>query len=177
MPTKSSSAAYGTVAVLIHWLSVCLILVLLGSGFRTGQTEDLATKALLLKIHAPIGITILLLTLTRLVWWWKFDTKPAPLGGSPIWQEWMARLVHFALYIVILGMAVSGISMFILSGAGAILFAGSPGPLPDFTQFLPRVPHGIGARVFIGLLVLHAGAALYHHFIRRDATLRRMWFK
>lgn len=177
MSAKSSSTAYGTVAVLIHWLSVCLIVVLLGSGFRAGQTEDLATKALFLKFHAPLGITILLLTLARLVWWWRFDTKPDPLGGDPAWQERIAKLVHFALYVVILGMAVSGISMFVLSGAGEILFGGGTGPLPDFSQFLPRVPHGIGARVFIGLLILHAGAALFHHFIRRDKTLRRMWFQ
>lgn len=177
MSAKSSLTTYGTVAVAIHWLSAVFILALLGSGFRAGQTTDLATKAFLLTLHAPLGITILLLTLARLVWWWRFDSKPAPLGEDPAWQERFASLVHIAFYIVILGMAVSGISMFVQSGAGNILFNGAPGPLPDFSEFLPRVPHGIGARVFVGLLFLHAGAALYHHFIRRDGTLLRMWFK
>ena len=73
-------------------------------------------------------------------------------------------------------MAASGIGMFVLSGAGPIVF-GSEGNLPDFTQYLPRVPHSIGARAMVALLVLHAGAALYHHFVKRDATLRRMWFR
>lgn len=177
MSAKSSPTTYGKVAVAIHWLSVALILALLGSGFRAGQTTDLAAKAFILKAHAPLGIAILLLTLTRLIWWWQFDSKPKPLGNAPEWQERIAQLVHVAFYIVIIGMAVSGISMFILSGAGDILFNGAPGQLPDFSQFLPRVPHGIGAKVFVGLLILHAGAALYHHFIRRDETLRRMWFK
>ena len=73
-------------------------------------------------------------------------------------------------------MASSGIGIMVLSGAGAIIFAGEPGPLPDLWQFLPRTPHAIAARVLIVLLVLHAGAALYHHFVTRDGLLRRMWF-
>ncbi|WP_156943326.1 cytochrome b/b6 domain-containing protein [Ensifer sp. WSM1721] len=38
------------------------------------------------------------------------------------------------------------------------------------------MPHGFGANLLIGLLAFHAGAALYHHFIRRDGLLRRMWY-
>ncbi|APC68490.2 hypothetical protein G7939_08750 [Ralstonia solanacearum] len=48
--------------------------------------------------------------------------------------------------------------------------------LPDFHAFAPRVLHGIGARLLLLMALVHAGAALYHHFIRRDGLLRRMWF-
>jgi len=48
--------------------------------------------------------------------------------------------------------------------------------LPDLNDFAPRVPHGIGARLLVALLVLHAGAALYHQIIRKDGLLSRMWF-
>jgi cytochrome b561 len=62
------------------------------------------------------------------------------------------------------------------SGAAAAVF-GEPGAaLPQLTDYPPRVPHGLGARLPIALLVLYAGAALYHHFIRRDWLLRRMWY-
>lgn len=177
MSIRSSLTRYGTVAITFHWLSALLILALLGSGFRAGQTADLATKAFFLKIHAPIGLAIFLLTLGRLVWWWKFDSKPAPLDGVLAWQDRLSRIVHVAFYIMILGMAVSGISMFVLSGAGNILFSGGQETLPDFSNFLPRTPHGIGARIFIALLLAHVGAALYHHFVQRDGTLGRIWFK
>lgn len=176
MPIKSNTSTYGNVAVSIHWLSAFLIVVMLGSGFRAGQTVDPMAKAEILRIHAPLGIAVLVLTLARLVWWWKFDTKPMPTGTSPAWQENAARAVHALLYIVILGMTASGIGMFVLSGAGPILFGGAGGVLPDFAEFPPRVPHGLGARAMVALFVLHSGAALYHHFVKRDPTLKRMWF-
>ena len=83
--------------------------------------------------------------------------------------------MHVLFNIVILGMIASGIGMTVLSGAGPVIFGGE-GALPDFWKYPPRVPHGIGARLFLALLVLHAGAALYHHFVRRDGLLQRMWF-
>jgi cytochrome b561 len=48
--------------------------------------------------------------------------------------------------------------------------------LPGFWKYPPRVPHGIGARLLLGLFVLHVGAALYHYFVRGDGLLQRMWF-
>lgn len=176
MPRKSDNSYYGTVAVTIHWLSALLIVALLASGFRAGQMVDPIAKAEILRFHAPMGISILILTLARIIWWWRFDTKPVLIGDDPPWQKTSAKAVHILFYIVILGMAASGIGMFILSGAGLILFGGVEGVLPDFTDFVPRIPHGLGARAMLALLILHAGAALYHHFIKRDSTLKRMWF-
>lgn len=176
MSNKSSKTNYGSVAVTIHWVSALLIIALLGSGFRAANTIDLDAKAQILSVHAPLGITILILTLARIGWWWFADKKPDPVAGVPRWQEWSGRAVHLLFYVVILGMAASGIGLFILSGAGPILFAGAEAPLPDFQNFPPRVPHGLGARLMVALLAFHAGAALYHHFIKKDGLLGRMWF-
>lgn len=176
MSLKSTKTRYGTVAISIHWLSAVLILVLLGSGFRAGQTIDPMAKADILRMHVTLGIAILLLTIFRIIWWRWYDVKLEPVGHEPRWQELAAKAVHVLFYIIILGMVASGIGMLLLSGAGAILFGGTDGPLPDFNLYPPRIPHGLGARLIVGLLVLHAGAALYHHFVKHDATLRRMWF-
>ncbi len=176
MTAKSSTDRYGTVAITIHWLSALFILVLIGSGFRADGAEDAAAKAAILRVHIPIGITILLLTLARIGWWFWADKKPAPVEMA-VWQDRASRLVHLLFYIVILGMAASGIGMMVLSGAGPIVFGRSPESLPDFKDFIPRVPHGIGARVMIALLVAHVGAAFYHHFIKKDGLIGRMWFK
>lgn len=175
MHAKSTSDHYGSVAVTIHWLSAILILVLIGSGFRAGDMGDAAAKAAVLRFHVPIGLAILLLTLARIAWWLFADKKPTSVPMSK-WQDVSARAVHLLFYIVILGMALSGIGMMVLSGAGAILFAGAEGPLPDFWDYKPRVPHGIGARLLVAAFVLHAGAALYHHFILRDGLLKRIWY-
>lgn len=173
---KSTSAKYGTIAVIIHWLSAMFIFALMGSGFRASSLAESDAKASILSIHVPLGIIILLLTLTRVAWWLFADRKPNHPTGDPAWQTMSAKAVHILFYIVIFGMTASGIGMMVLSGAGSILFAGSDVPLPDFWDYLPRIPHGIGARVMIALLFLHIGAALYHHFIKKDGLIWRMWF-
>ena len=176
MAAKSTTDQYGRVAIIFHWLSALLILVLIGSGFRASGMEDSFAKVPILRVHVPVGAAILLLTLARIGWWWFADRKPDPVDGMPTWQDRSARAVHLLFYVVILGMAASGIGMFVLSGAGAILFGGAEGQLPDFWSFKPRMPHAIGARFMIALFVFHSGAALYHHFVKKDGLLRRMWF-
>jgi cytochrome b561 len=174
MRWKSTPERYGAVAIAIHWISAALIVVLLVSGFRAASTVDPALKASLLRFHAAAGITILVLTLARIAWWYFADAKPPPIAGMRPWQVRLAGAVHALFYVVIIGMAASGIGMLLLSGAGAILFTGAAGTLPDFWAYPPRGPHGIGARLLLALFALHLGGALYHHLIRRDRLLARM---
>ena len=176
MKTKSSPTAYGTIAIGLHWITAVLIIALMMTGMIAEDTADPVRKAMILSFHAPLGISVAILTLARLIWWWRFDTRPEPSNDSPAWQQKLATSVHALLYVVILGMAASGIGMFVLTGAGDVLFGNAPGPLPDFEGVTPRIPHGIGAKLLIALLVAHVGAALFHHFIRRDDTLARMWY-
>lgn len=173
---KSTSDRYGAIPVSIHWLTAILILFALGSGFQAGSALDPQTKAALLRMHIPAAVIALLLTAFRIVWWWLFDKKPEPVRGSPLWQERLARGVHIALYVVVLGMIASGIGMMVLSGAGPVVFGGTDAQLPNFMQYPPRIPHGLGANLLVALLLAHVGAALYHHFIRRDGLLWRMWY-
>ena len=173
---KSTPSRYGTIPVTVHWITAILILLALASGFQAGNSLDAGAKAAFLRMHIPAAIIVLLLTAFRIIWWWFFDTKPEAVRESPLWQERLARGVHVAFYIVILGMIASGIGMLVLSGAGPAVFGGTGAGLPDFHQYPPRVPHGLGARLLIALLLAHVGAALYHHLVRRDGVLRRMWY-
>ncbi|OAK92511.1 cytochrome B561 [Ralstonia pseudosolanacearum] len=173
---KSRSGHYGAVAVSLHWISAILILALIGSGFLAASAANAVTKAGTLRFHIPVAIVVLLLTAFRVVWWWRVDRKPLPPQGTSIWQERIARWVHVALYILALVMIASGIGMMVLSGAGPAVF-GVPGALlPNSFDYPPRGLHGRGAFLLVALLVFHAGAALYHQFIRRDGLLRRMWY-
>ncbi len=172
MAAKSTATAYGSVAVAIHWTTAVLIFFLLGSGLYIADEGEDAPRALL-AAHVISGNLVLLLTLFRIFWWWRADRQPADVAGLPRWQRIAAHAVHGLLYVVILVMATSGIGMIALSGAAPAIFSGT-GELPDFSDYLPRIPHGIGARLMMALLVAHIGAALYHHFIRRDGLLARM---
>lgn len=173
MSWKSSASRYGSVAIAIHWLSAAAIAALFALGFMAAATVDAAHKADLLRAHAPLGILVLVLTLARLAWW-RTDRRPAPQAGQPRWQTRLHGLLRVLLYAFILLMGASGIAMFVLSGAGAVLFFGAAQPLPDFHQYAPRFGHGIGAAALLALAGLHVAAALYHQFVRRDRLLARM---
>jgi len=175
MPLKSTETRYGAVAVTLHWVSAMLILALVISGFRADGLTDATDKAAVLSLHIPLGVLILVLTLLRLIWWGAADRKPIGIA-LPRWQDRASRIVHLLFYVVILGTAASGVAMIVLSGALPIIFGTSAAELPDFHNFVPRGPHGVGALALIALFVLHAGAALYHHFVKRDGLLNRMWF-
>ena len=176
MPSKSTTTKYGSIAITLHWLMAILILGLLVSGFRSTGTVVAEAKAAILVVHAPIGITVLILLVLRIIWWLFFDKKPNDIGGQPRWQEISAHIVHYAFYAVLILMTASGVGLFILSGAGPILFGGGTEALPDLNEFAPRGAHALGVRLLIALVVLHAGAAIYHQYVRKDGLLARMWF-
>ncbi|GAB5448872.1 cytochrome b [Gymnodinialimonas sp.] len=171
---KSSDTRYGGVARAIHWGSALLVLVLLISGFRSGFAVNPEVKRAALTVHVPVAGIVLLITVFRLVWWWRFDAKPAPLGNSPRWQEAAAVWTHRALYGLLLLLLASGIAMSVMSGLPDALFGGAP--MPELAELPPRMGHGFGARVLVIAVALHSGAALFHHLVVKDATLRRMWF-
>jgi cytochrome b561 len=174
MQWKSTADRYGTVAIAIHWTAALLILLLIFSGLRAANTVDPATKVSLLRVHAILGITVLVLTLARIGWWLLADTKPAPVANMPSMQERLAKAAHTLFYVVIFGMAASGIGMLVLSGANLVIFGDAPGPLTDFWNYPPRFPHRLGAILLVTLLFLHLAGALYHQFILRDRLLARI---
>lgn len=173
MTLKGDAHRYGSVQVALHWASAAAILALLALGLSAAASSDPARKAALLRVHVPLGTLVAALTVAR-VGWRFFDRRPDGPAGQPRWQAFTASSVHALLYLVVIAMGASGIALTVLSGAGAILFSGVPGPLPDFWTFRPMTAHVAGATAMVGLLGLHIGAALYHQFVRQDRLLARM---
>lgn len=173
MRMKSSSDRYGSVAIILHWLTAAAIVGLFVLGFRAAMMDDPAGKAALLRVHVPLGVFVLAMTVLRIGW--RFvDRKPDPVRQQGRLQAIAARAVHTLLYVVIIAMGASGIGMLAVSGAGPILFGGVSGSLPNFANLAPHMPHVIGAFAMLALLALHVSAALYHQFVRRDRLLARM---
>ncbi|WP_324698856.1 cytochrome b [Novosphingobium sp. RL4] len=173
---KGDKQGYGTLAVTLHWVSAVLIIILLITGFNAAAHPEAAEKAALLRVHIPATILMLLATLARLIWW-ALDQRPEAVAG-PKWQKIVSKATHIALYVVIIAMLGSGIALVALSGAAPDIFApGGTTRLPNFDLFPPRIPHGIGARLLVALLILHIAAALYHIFLLRDGLFWRMWYR
>jgi cytochrome b561 len=172
----STPKRYHPALVALHWLIAALIVIMLLMGYtQLGSTPNDDAKIQTLSLHMPIGITLFGLTIVRL-FVRIFTKKPEPAtAGHPLLDK-IAVAVHYLLYIVVLGMGISGMGTAALAGLFEIVF-GRSGSLPaDFAAFPPAIGHGFFSYVLSGLVALHIGAALYHQFIRKDNLLARMWF-
>lgn len=176
MRGSTGNTGYGRTAILLHWL-VAVFLVLQFAAAWTMEVEDGPGPAgAIANFHATLGVTIAILALVRL--FNRVANPVAQLANIPIWQQRAAEAVHWALLLLLIAMPVAGILTALDEGADFVLFGVIP--LPQFaapesalTEF-GHEAHEIGATVFLILIGLHAAAALYHHFIRRDEVLKRM---
>ena len=170
-----SVAKYSAVARLLHWLIALSIIAQLVLGLGHEAWRDVFPA---MPIHKALGMTVLVLSLLRL--FWRFS-HPAPALPSslPGWQAVSARATHWIFYFLIIAVPLTG---WIFSSAGT-------NPLSWFGLFdIPKLPvmkgnplaeathegHEIMGLLFIALIALHIGAALYHHFALKDDVLRRM---
>ncbi|HXF84860.1 MAG TPA: cytochrome b/b6 domain-containing protein [Anaerolineales bacterium] len=175
MTTETAPTRYHPVHVVLHWLMFLFVVLTLGVGKFVMPTvpADDPQKPFMLQIHTYIGAFITVLLIARLIVY--FTTKrPAPADAGNAFLNFVARAVHFLLYLFLIGMAVSGLGMFQQANLPAV-FSGAV-PYPDFFAYPPRLGHGLISTLLILLIVLHIGAALYHQFIRKDNLLARMWF-
>ena len=169
---KSRPDRYGAIAASIHWASALAIILMLTSGLMLDGAEDPEQVRSLLRFHVPLGLSVAVLTLVRIVWWLAFDKQPHAPADMGQAQKWAARLVHLGLYGAIIIMVSSGIGMVVLTGAMPQIF--SAGPLPEFSQAPPALVHGLMGRLLLVLAAGHILAALYHQLVRRDNLIGRM---
>jgi len=167
---------YTRTAVALHWLMALLIT----AGFTLGTTmTDLAVSPRKLRwyaYHKWIGITVLGLVVLRVLW--RARHAPPPDEPMPHWQRLAAHLTHGLLYLLMIATPVVG--WLYSSAAGYPVVYLKLWRLPDLVAkdaALAKVlvqAHGLLAWTLMLLVLLHAAAALKHHFIDRDATLRRI---
>lgn len=172
--SETTPKRYHPVHVVVHWLMALLVLMILVTAkfVLPGISPDDPQKARLLQIHAYTGGAIAILLIARLIL--RFTVKrPAPADAGHALLNWIARATHLLLYLLLIGMAVSGLGMFQQANLPAV-FGGAP--YPDFFAYPPRLGHGLISWLLLGLAALHFGAAMYHQFIKKDSLLARMWF-
>jgi cytochrome b561 len=182
MPSLTNTAArYGAVAMLLHWGMAVLLGVLVGTGLYMVAMPDVGfdmRKITLILVHKAIGIGALVAVLLRLAWRGA-NMLPALVPGLPMWQQVAARFVHLALYALMVVVPVSGWLMSSAGGYPIPLFIGDLAA-PDLIGFndhlfyLLIAVHRWLAYALIGFAAVHAAAALHHHVVRKDDTLRKI---
>jgi cytochrome b561 len=169
-------AFYTRTAVFLHWL----IALLIACGFTLGTyMVDLhisPRKLRLYSYHKWIGITVLALVLIRLVW--RLTHRPPPQVPMPRWQLRTAQATHYLLYALMIATPVCGWLYSSASGYPVVYL--KLWQLPDLVhknrdlaKVLVEIHGFLGWSIF-WVVLLHVAAALKHHFIDRDDTLRRM---
>jgi cytochrome b561 len=180
MPLRSTEQGWGALVRAFHWLIAALIITQGVIGLSMVQMGLTPAKVRVFALHKSIGITILALVLLRIAWRLS-ERRPADPAAMPRWQTGAARAMHLALYVLILAIPLSGWWFNSASNAPLVWFGWFD--LPSLTGGLDRVwkPRALLLHqalfwILVALLVLHVGAALWHHFRQRDDVLRRMAF-
>ncbi|WP_158808264.1 cytochrome b [Beijerinckia sp. L45] len=185
MSSATSRLRYTIVAIAFHWLIALGVLLLICIGLAMTNLGLAPMRQFqLYQLHKSIGITVLILSLLRLIW--RFGHRPPPLPAAmPRLEQRAASATHGVLYGLIIGMPLTGWAMVSASkyNIPTVLYGLVPWPhLPVFAtlpnkaavEAVLKQVHEYGAWVLIALLVLHVGAALRHHFALRDDTLWQM---
>lgn len=169
-------AYYTRTAVSLHWLIAGLIIAAVFMGWTMTEMEITPARLKLFNYHKWVGITVLALALLRLAW--RLTHSPPPFEPMPRWQKAAAHGGHALLYLLMLAVPVAG---WIYSNASGypVVYLGKI-PLPNLMERnrelagLLRDVHVALATALVVAVVLHVLAALQHHFLHRDNTLRRM---
>jgi cytochrome b561 len=177
MNLKNTAQSYGSVAKFFHWLIFLMLFCMVIFGFLL---EDVPKdwQPVAFNIHKLIGLTILTLMMLRLLWALA-NIKPMLPLDMPAWQRLAARTVHKLLYLVVIAMPIAGWVGSAAAGRSPHLgtwILNLPVPQDKALSKAALMLHGTLAYILIALVSAHVLAALYHHFIRKDNVLRRMWW-
>jgi cytochrome b561 len=174
---RNGPHGWGSVAKTLHWLVAAAILVQAPLGIAAKSWRVSPLKLDLFVLHKSLGLTILALVVARLAWRLS-DASPALPAAMPDWERRAARATHAMLYALLLAVPLSGWIASAASNVPFRFFWQFPLPAivaPDETLAeLAKRSHFALLVAFAALVALHAGAALRHHFVRRDDVLRRM---
>jgi len=180
MTTPNSSTPvqrYHPALMALHWLMALMIIaLLLGGSLVTAPTPNTDPEKIgHIKGHMIVALSVGVMLIVRLLVRLR-TSHPAPARSGMAWADRLAPWTHWAFYVLVFTMLVSGMTMAAMTGLPDIVFNGK-GSLPsDFWHLPPRVVHGIVAKALFALIALHIGAAVYHQVIRKDGLLSRMWF-
>ncbi|MDX1454611.1 MAG: cytochrome b [Gammaproteobacteria bacterium] len=172
------STSYSKTARRLHWIiAVLVILQFIFIFTAEGLPREHELRGLFFQLHFSTGFTVLLLAVWRVI---NRFTNPPPMPeqGMSRAVQLAAATAHWAMYAAIFILPVTGLMLVNTRGSAVGYFwlfdlpmiVGESDDLHELVEAI-HVPVGIG---LLALASLHALAALWHHFIRKDDTLRRM---
>jgi cytochrome b561 len=169
--------AYTFTARVLHWIMALLILFMVPLGVVIANEWGGSAQNSLYDLHRSIGAVIIPLIILRIVYRWTHPPLPLP-DDIPSLQKLAAHVTHWGLYALVIVQPFTGWIATSAYRAPVSVFGlfELPPIWPEnraFSEQLFGVHRLIGAAIAC-LVAAHIGAALYHHFVRKDRILMRM---
>ena len=175
MLIKNTKERFGLIAIVLHWVMALLVIGMIIVGLYMTSLPIGLEKLKFYGLHKEFGFLVLALVILRLLWRLA-NIRPKLL--LPWWEKTAALCAHWAFYLILFAMPITG--WLLSSAAGfSISFFGLftiPTIIPanEARANLFGDIHQYIAYALITLIVIHILAALKHHFIDKDNILRRM---
>ena len=175
-PGAGSAIQYGGTAKALHWILFLMIAASFGVGLWMAGLPVGPQRFKAVPLHKMIGVTILALVLVRLLWRLTHPAPPLP-ATMPAWERYAAHASHWALYLLMIVVPLSGYLMSSALGFPTIVFGVR---LPDLLERnrelgdTLKTVHFFLNKTLLAVIALHFAAAMKHHFFDRDDVLRRM---
>lgn len=178
---RNGPDTFGWVTILLHWTIAVLIAGLLVLGYAmTLPSIDPVLQFDLFQWHKSFGFTALGLCIIRVLWWLA-GRHPAAVAGLSIRERQASFAVHSLLLCLTLAVPITGWALASVSTLDIPSFYFNLVVIPHLpleksavAETVWTTAHAILAYGLAALVLLHAAAALHHHFIRHDAALVRM---
>ena len=174
---KNTANTYGVVAKSFHWLLFLMLTFSIVAGNFLASLPKGAEKMEAAGMHKSFGAVILMLIMLRLVWK-LINVSPKLPDETTAAEAFIAKAMHWGLYALMFAQPLAGIMMSQSAGIPVSFFG-----LFEFPVFLDKNPelaktflsiHGTVWILLVIAVVGHAGAALHHHFIKKDNVLKQM---
>jgi cytochrome b561 len=169
--------AYTPVARTLHWLTAMLVIGLITVGIWMHMLESGPLQDRLYNLHRSTGVLLLPLVIIRLLYRWTHPPLPLP-EDVPAFQRLVAEATHWGLYALLIVQPLVGWAATSSYRAPIIVYGlFELPPILAVNQPLSEklfVLHRWLGFLMAAMVSAHAGAALFHHFIRRDRVLMRM---
>jgi len=178
MRLKNNTTHFGLIAISLHWLVAVTVVCLFGFGlWMTGLDYYDSWYKQGPWLHKSIGILLFFVVIFRLLWR-VITPPPQGLSSHRSWQLRLAHMTHLLFYLLLLAIMTSGYLISTADNRAIEVFNWFSVPasitsIPE-QEDIAGLIHLILASTLIGLALLHAAAALKHHFIDRDRTLLRI---
>ena len=175
--TTTAKSRYSTGAMIFHWLIAIMVIW----NWRIAEAAEHASgpeKGAIFADHKALGISILALTLGRIVWRLTHP-MPALPGNYATWERVLARGTHLIFYVLLIGLPLGGWFANSLAGREIDmfgLFTIPPLPVGENGELAKSIfgLHATGGTAMLYLIGLHILGALKHTFFDKDGGIFRM---